>query len=246
MIALPYSPPPADLAVLQQVVRQTARVRRLTTDDADEFQQWVHLRMVERQYEPLQQFAGRSTLRTYLTVVVTRLMLDWQDQRFGKWRASAAARRLGRHAELLERLIYRDGYSHNEAIALVQRCGDCAPRLDLERLIGSLSARTPRRRASDSVLDTIGIPFEDPVIAQEESEAEMRGLEALERVLQELPAEERMLVTARFKHSRSVRSLAEETGVDAKGLYRRFDRILEGLRGALSAHGVTAARTLRA
>ena len=70
-------PTPEQLAVLDSVIRQAARAGRLQPQDAEDFSQSVHLRLIERQYDVFDRFDGRSSLRTYLTVVVRRLLLDW-------------------------------------------------------------------------------------------------------------------------------------------------------------------------
>jgi len=57
----------------------------------------------------LRQFQMRSSLRTYLTVVICRLFLDERIARFGKWRPSRKAVRVGSTAVLFERLTMRDG-----------------------------------------------------------------------------------------------------------------------------------------
>lgn len=234
-------PTPADLMVLADVIRHTTRLRRLSADDADDFRQWVHLRMLERNYEPFQLFGGRSSLRTYLSVVVNRLMLDWQDQMYGKWRASAEAKRLGAHAQLLERFIYRDGYSHEEAIELARRHPN-APSADaLRQLIGRLPSRTRRNFVDIEHLETHALPFSDPIVMSEDDDEACRAEQVLAAALQRLTPEERMLLNERFHRAKTVRSLAEENGIAPRLLYRKFERILKGLRETLSAHGVTGA-----
>jgi len=69
-------PTPEQLATLDSVIRQVARAGRLQPHDADDFSQSVHVRLIERQYDVFDRFDGRSSLRTYLTVVVRRLLLD--------------------------------------------------------------------------------------------------------------------------------------------------------------------------
>ena len=65
----------------------------------------------ERGYDIIDRFEGRSSLRTYLTVVISRMLLDWRNSKYGKWRPSKAALSLGEHAVDLERLMSRDGYT---------------------------------------------------------------------------------------------------------------------------------------
>src|SRR5215208_5464467 len=50
-------------------------------------------------------FERRSSLPTYVTVVIQRLFLDYRNRLWGKWRPSSDAKRLGPTAMLLERLV---------------------------------------------------------------------------------------------------------------------------------------------
>src|SRR6187401_2942400 len=112
----PAQPSSSDLVLLGEVVRSVVRRGRLPPADAEDFSQGVQLRFLESGYEAFARFDGRSSLRTYLTTVVWRLLLDWRTAAYGKWRPSAAARRLGPQAVRLDRLLNRDGLTVDEAI----------------------------------------------------------------------------------------------------------------------------------
>ncbi len=77
----------------------------------------------------LGKWQGRSSIKTYLTTVINRIYLDFQVQRFGKWRPSAEARRLGPVALRLEQLMFRDGLSFDEACEVLLS----DPRIGLNR-----------------------------------------------------------------------------------------------------------------
>jgi hypothetical protein len=138
-------PSAADLSVLAGVIRDVSRLHRLTESDAQDFAQSVHLRLIERRYDVFARFDGRSSMRSYLTVVVTRLLLDWRNAMYGKWRPCAVARRLGPAAIELDRLINRDGYSADEAAELVQRASP-----DGVRMQDLADIACPAARAGDS------------------------------------------------------------------------------------------------
>ena len=72
-------PTSAELTMLAEVIRGVARSHRLKPDEADDFGQTVHLRLLARNYDVFARFAGRSSLKTYLTVVVVRVLLDWRN-----------------------------------------------------------------------------------------------------------------------------------------------------------------------
>ena len=65
----------------------------------------------------------------------------------------------------------------------------------------------------------------------------------LSRIVRDLPREDRRLLALRYRQQHTVQRIAKNMGVDAKRLYRRFDRTLLSLRTALQAQGVTGAAT---
>src|SRR5690349_6000638 len=105
----------SQLDLIERVIRRVCVSRHLSAADADDFASHARLRLIENDYAILGQFQGRSSLATFLTVVVQRLFLDFRTSEWGKWRSSAEAVRSGSVAVLLERLVVRDGYSFDEA-----------------------------------------------------------------------------------------------------------------------------------
>jgi RNA polymerase sigma factor (sigma-70 family) len=240
----PGIPSSEQLQLLSQVVRDVARSRRLPADDAQDFAQSVHVTLLERNYDVFARFGGRSSLRTFLTTVVRRMLLDWRNQTYGKWRASAAAMRLGPHAVALERLIHRDGHPLHEAIALVRANAGAPAAEALIEIRAQLPIRHRRRMVSEDALRDICDPKEDPVALSERRRTERRTRKALALALRRLTAEDRWLIGMRYGQGRSVQAVAELLNVDAKALYRRYDRLLQSLRSAaLDAAAVTAGGT---
>lgn len=235
-----FEPLPEQQSLLAQTLREVARARRLSPEDAQDFIQSAQVRLIERNYDVFERFTGRSSLRTYLTVVVTRLLLDWRNSVYGKWRPSAMAVRRGKTAVALERLIARDGYTVAEAVEHMLGRPDSPARAELEEIATSLPYRQRTRIVSEEILqDMGGIWFEDPLDAAEQRQTERRVHRALAVALTQLPAEERWLIQVRYKQHRSVQALAQLLQTDPKRLYRRFDRALRSLRRAMIAAGVT-------
>jgi len=224
--------------VLCKVIDAVARTSGLTASHAEDFSQWVHLTLLERDYEPLTRFAGRSTLQTYLTVVVRRLLLDWRNAEFGKWRPSRWARRIGGAAIDLDRLITRDGHRMDEAIAILQdRPGAPAPAV-LRELANRIPRRN-RRRYVPYLEAERPANFEDPVQAEETSIARRKLLGLLKDACQQLSPADRDLLL-RFVRDLPVVTIARLLGVPAKRLYARIDRVVLSMRPLITAGDGTA------
>jgi RNA polymerase sigma factor (sigma-70 family) len=225
----------ADLSMLTRVIRDVARARRLSADDAAEFEQVVHVKLLERKYDVFSRFRGESSLRTYLTAVITRLFLEWRNSMFGKWRSSSAARRSGPSAVALERLIVRDGYSVNEAVETLRVTG-IATADDLYRIAADLPRRTRRRLVPDEALVNLpGPEFVDPIIERERTRAASVTTRLLARALESLPSEDRLLIKLRYAGAHSVVAISRMLQADPKKVYRRLNRTLRTLRQTLSA-----------
>ena len=235
----PDMPPAADLALLERISRSVARRRRLSAQDEQDFAQAVQLRVIERDYDVFRQFAGRSSLETYLHVVVTRLLLDWLNGTYGKWRACAAARSLGETAIALDRTLNRDGYTLDQAIALLAR--PAGPSDDeLRKLAAQLPRRARRRFVSADEIDwAAAAAFEDPIEATLRRRQRHDSVRALRRAVRQLSRDEQELIALRYSEHRSVQDIAGRTGVDARVLYRRFERLLRSLRLTLAGDGIT-------
>ena len=105
----------AHYSLVEELMRFLSRRNRRGTDEREDFTSYAMLKLVENDYARLRKYRGDSSFRTYLTVVMQRLFLDYRTQKWGKWRPSTTATRLGATAVELETLLYRDGIDFHEA-----------------------------------------------------------------------------------------------------------------------------------
>jgi RNA polymerase sigma factor for flagellar operon FliA len=239
----------AELPLIERVIAFVARRRRMSDEEAEEFSSTVRLRLIENDYEILRKYEGRSSLQTYLTVVVQRAALDFRVSRWGKWRPSADARRLGDVAVLLERLTVRDGHPFGEACVLMrERHGVTLSDRELDELVASLPSRATRRVVEDTNLEATpaATPGSDHLVETGERRANaMRTQSVLDACLAQLPAQERLLVRLRFDEGLSVAAIAKALRLDQKPLYRRFEAVLRRLREDMEAAGVSGEEAMR-
>lgn len=230
------------LDLVERVTAFTCARNRLSPADADDFASHVKLRLVEDDYAILRRFQGRSSLRTYLTVVIQRLFLDFRIQAWGKWRPSAEARRSGPVGVLLERLIVRDGHTFDEACQLLAtNHGVAANRAELERLAGRFPVRVKRRFESEEALADAPAPGGGPdqTLAQDDARRDAgRVSQVLNMLTANLETQDRLILTMRFEDGRTVAEIAATLGLEQKRLYRRIDKLLRSLRDGFEAAGV--------
>ena len=151
----------SQLGLVERVVGFVCARHHLSPADADDFGSHARLKLIEDGYAILRKFEGRSSLRTYHTVVIERLFLDYRISAWGKWRPSAEARRCGAAGVLLEQLLVRDGYSLDEACEVMKtNHAVTMPRSGLEELAGRLPVRNgvasmPNSRKRWPMRDTV-------------------------------------------------------------------------------------------
>jgi RNA polymerase sigma factor for flagellar operon FliA len=240
----------ANLALIDRVSAIVARKHYVRADAAEDFQADVRVRLMEDDYRVLRQFSGRSHLRTYLTTVIARLLLDRQIHEWGKWRPSARARQLGPLAVRLEQLVWRERHSPDEAIELLRTNHRVdAPERELHILLAELPTRTTTRDVGEEALGTLPGPREAGaerlVLEGEHADLERRCGCALQVALRGLTSEDRLILRLRFEHGRSVADVARRLRLEQKPLYDRIARLLARLRSALEQQGVGAAAVRR-
>ena len=233
----------SNLPVIDDVIGQICRRHRLTASEAEDFKSEVRLLFIERNYEPLRRFEGRSRLRTYLIVVIQRLFLDYRNRLWGRWRPSAEAKRLGPLAILVERLVTRDGLTLDQAAQTLRI--NYEVRLDekLSALCAKLSLRPPSRQivpeAGANGVESSGPSPEANVLRAEQGFLARRVQTALERARQGLAAEDRIILKMRFEDAVPVADIARALHLNQKRLYRTIGQLLERIRKSLEAEDIS-------
>lgn len=230
-----------NLPLLKRVVAFTCRRRGASEDEAEEFEGWVMARIVESEYKAFALFDQRSSLKTYLSVVIQRQFSDFRTHKWGRWRPSTQARRLGADGVELERLTHRDGFSLGEAIQQLLRGDDSRERRDeLESLAESLPTRTHVRTEREEVLEGLGSDggVERRVVDREREEALARIQAATQAALDELSSEERLILKLHLYDGISLLRIAKMLGHHHKAIYPRFHRCRQKLSSELAERGV--------
>lgn len=235
-----------ELELIKRITAWVFARRGLRGAEAADFASSVIERLIENDYAVRAKFQGRSSLKTYLTAVINRFYLDFQVQRFGKWRASAEARRLGTVAVRLEQLLYRDGLTLSEACGVLQtdfRVAESREALyELSLKIPRRTRRTPRpgddpEGANDPTPPAPADGASEVEHAERQALAD-RTFSAIRRALARLPAQDRILLRLHMEGGLTLADVARSLGEEQKALYPRRDAIYSQLRRDLEAEGI--------
>ena len=231
----------ANLDLIERVIRFTARRQRLDESDVEDFASTVKLKFIENDYAVIRKFEGRSHFSTFVTIVVQRMLLDYRIHHWGKWHASAEAKRQGDLAVDLEQLLHRDGRSIDECLPILRAR---YPEATRERL-AEIAARLPERRARRHMVDlseaegvAIDESTEENVLAAERQSASQRLSCAMRDALAQLAENDRLLLQLRFESRFTVAQIARSMRIEQKLLYRRMEKLMRDLRAELERAGI--------
>ena len=233
-----------NVATIDRIAGYVCRRNGVRDDEAAEFAAEVHLRLIDKDYAILRKFEGRSALPTYLTTVITRLYHEYRVSRWGKWRPTAEAKRLGDKAITLERMITRDGMTFDEAAQMLttRKGGTCYSMAELK----AIYLRLPYRHARPVAVSEEGVPdiaavtpdAEARLIAAERERAARAAVAQIDQVIERFAEQDRIILRMRFWEARRVPEIARRLHVDQKKIYKRIDKLLSMLRRALEAAGM--------
>ncbi len=230
------------LDLLDGVVRFLGRRYGLSRDEEADLASEVKLKLLDDDHRILRSFRHTSSLKTFLVGVAHNTLVDQLHERWGKWRPSAAARRLGPAAIELERSIQRDQRTAEEAIEILTGAG-AASREELWRMHGLLPPRERRSRVDDGVLAEVPAPrgnADSEVRAAERRAVALRVTRVLDEFLENLDPRDALLLRLSFSGGCTVTHIAQMWGEDRRHLYRRIETLLRSLRRALEAAGIDA------
>ncbi len=231
------------LDLIQRSLRHLSWHSGLPRSEAEELCAWVLFKLVDDDYRILGSWKGRSSFPTFLSVVLVNLVRDYRIHLWGKWRSSAASRRSGPEAVLLERLLLRDGLSCAEASERLRaEHGIDLSQDEVARLAAAFPRRQERRRADEEELLQIPVDgqVESRIVDRERGRAAVRLREILGPFLRSLPAEERRLLKLSFFDGLSMASIAPVLGRPQRELYSVRDRCLAKIHRRLTEAGLGA------
>jgi RNA polymerase sigma factor (sigma-70 family) len=212
-------------------------------------------------FRVLRQFQGRSKITTYLTTIISNLVVDLVRKKQGRNRIKERAREMGEVAERLYEAVFRHGYTLSEAHCFLETTwgitsGHAELGLMLDRMRGRLATVGPDpapdswpHRGFESVGETgVEIIVPDParpadeLLAEHQRERHCRQI--LDSVLAELSGEDRMLLILRFPSDendepKGNREIAQLLDLSEKAVDNRVRRILNRCRETLLKKGLS-------
>jgi RNA polymerase sigma factor (sigma-70 family) len=231
----------SSLDVIERACRYVSGRAKLSFEDAEDLASAVKLRLIEDDYAVLRKFQGRCSLATYVASIAHRLFADDWMHVHGRWRPSAAAKRLGEAAILLEGLLLRDRATFAEALATIQGLDPTFTAEAAESIAKRLPPRTPRPRLvaiekpPEPVLEAEIV--EERIVDRELDELAAKANAVARRTLATFSLEDRVALVLHYQGMR-VADIARALQCDQKQLYRRIESMGKRLKTALVRAGI--------
>jgi RNA polymerase sigma factor for flagellar operon FliA len=229
------------LQAIDRIASSLCRRHGIRGADAEDFASEVRLRLLEDDYAVIRKHRGEGSMTTFLMAVIGNLLRDYRIKMWGKWRPSAEAKRLGQTAVLLETAMYRDGFSFEDASALLERNDKLdIDRAQLRQIAKKLPVRGPRRiEGEEALADVAAVSQSDGRVLEAERQEQHAAAHAtMTRWLATLASEDQLIIKLRFYEGLSVADVARALGLPQKPLYPRIARLLETLSVALKGEGL--------
>lgn len=226
---------------IERILRFIAHRHRCDLDEARDFAGWARLKLIDNDCAILAQYQGRADIGSFLLVVVQRLFLDYRISKWGSWRPSAEAKRLGPLAVRFETLRVRDELSFEEAYQALRALDPDLEREVLDDLETRLPIRLPRRFEGEGVLQTVpdGAVAADTAMIEKETAARKRQAgTAVKELMDALEPQEQIILRLRFIEGMQIAEVARTLHVEAQPLYRQIDHLLVELRRGLAERGL--------
>jgi RNA polymerase sigma factor for flagellar operon FliA len=230
------------LRTIERIAAFVCRRNHLSPDESAEFAQEVKLRLIDDDYAVIRKFEGRSQFPTYLTTVIQRLFHQWRVEQWGKWRPSAEAKRLGDKAITIERLLTRDNFTYHEVVQILTTSDSGYTEAEIDAIYLRLPLRHPRPVLVSGEVSPDAVAADanaDDRIETEEREQTARSASScIDRFLDTMEAEDRLILQMRFWEARKVPDIAERLHLEQKKVYKRLDKLFASLRRALEEAGI--------
>ncbi|HUR79580.1 MAG TPA: sigma-70 family RNA polymerase sigma factor [Thermoanaerobaculia bacterium] len=232
------------LEAIDHAIRFVCRRASLRDHDAEDFASTVKLKLIDHDYAVIRKHDGRSSFRGYIGVVVQRLLLDHRNAEWGKWHASAEAKRIGEPAITIEAMLHRDGHTIEEILPTLLRRWPELTREKIDGIVRALPPRSARPRTVelDLAAETVGddaTTVHDAAFEADRNAVSQRASAIVRETMKEFEERDRLIVRLHYE-GMSVADIARVLCIEQKPLYRRQKRALARLRARLEAAGIDA------
>lgn len=233
-----------NLKHIEDIIKSVCWRNNLDRDAAEDFSSHVKLQLIENNYDRIRKFQGKSSFKTYLTVVINRLFIDQLIKKEKRWRPSESSKQIGEVAVKLEELLYRRNMSFDEAYeTLTTNHGLSIKRDEAYELAHKLKPKTPALslNVGDELLASLAHPGNRPneeFVSNRALETGAKLYSIIDEIKSSLSDEDRLILKMRFEDEFSVSDIARVLNINRSVLDRRIKFILNTFKEGILSRGM--------
>jgi RNA polymerase sigma factor for flagellar operon FliA len=232
------------LGTIDRAIRFACHRYALRDEEAEDFASVVKLKLIEDDYAVIRKHSPCYSFAAHIAVVVQRLLLDYRVTQWGKWHASAEAKRFGEPAITIETMMHRDGRTLDEIVPVLLRRWPDLTRVRIDAISRALPQRMRRPRAVeiDLAAETIGdddLSVHEAAFEADRNQLSQRIATIVRETMNGLDEHDRLVFRLRFEGAMSIAEIARTLCVEQKPLYRQLQRALARIRARLENAGIS-------
>ena len=235
----------SNLSITDEVIKKYCTRHHIVGDEADECNSYVYEKIIENDYQKIREFKGKSSYKTYITVVISRILID-RMRSSGRWRSSQKALKIGKEAVILEELVFRKKYSFEQAYNTLttnhnisierEKAYEIITLLQRKRLTSAL----PRDvELTDDVSDKKVTLPDEAAINKETSKIKGQLDDIVSKMRNLLSNEERLLLRMRFEDNFKISEIARVLKKDRDDIDRKLKAILTKFKEEIVSRNIS-------
>lgn len=191
-------------------------------------------------YKVLRQFKGRSTLKTYLNMIIANQMVEMIRKKRGRDRSKERAKKLGPIGLQLYQKVMKEKKSLEEAYGEMKaEAGFSLSLSECEDMLREIRGKKRRGKNELAIADVM----HNPESLLLEADAQEKVSIIIKRLMSQLNGKDRLILRMRFPADEdteplSIDEIARMLNFNKKAVYMRISRALEKSRKILEQSGI--------
>lgn len=228
--------------LIESCIKVISYNKGLKEEEVEEFKSEVMLKLCENDYKILREYKGKSSFKTYIIVVISRIYIDLLRKKIGRWRASKVAEVYGETGRLIEELIYKKGYSISEACKVLSyNYGIKISEEEIEEITKNIYPKENINKVDfKEIKDSIKSAdlYPDKEMEVEEREAKRYAIERIiKEEIEKLSDIDKLIIKLKFESNISTNRISKALGISNFLLKKKIKEIMELLKESVIKRG---------
>jgi RNA polymerase sigma factor (sigma-70 family) len=236
-----------NLETIKLIVKKICYRSSMQEADIEDVISYTYERLIRDDYKIIREFEGKTLPQSFLVLVVTNICKDRFRKHSGRWRPSTKATELGETACRLEKLLYRQKYSFEETIEIIEtenlNADEKVPsRAEMEKIASQLKVRQRNVTVLPGDLHLTNIATSNPDYEStfRKNELNSRKLELDQVIIQhkrKMGEEEKLILKLHFSDNHNISVISRTLNKTRYHIKKSIDLTLETFKQTILKNG---------